>query len=233
MAKPLVSDDLWAAVAPLLPPRPPRPKGGRPPVADRAALTGIVFVLRSGIPWEMLPQEMGCGSGMTCWRRLRDWQVAGVWDRLHRVCCWTAWAKPTLSTGAGRRWIAPACRQKGGPADRPEPDRPRATRRQAPPSDRPPWHSARRSAVARQPSRQRDAGGGGRRRAAGALAGRGAGLTSCTPTRPTIMPVAGARYAAAALSPAAPGAASTAASVWAATVGSSSARWLGSTAFAA
>lgn len=85
MAKPLVSDDLWAAVAPLLPPRPPRPKGGRPPVADRAALTGIVFVLRSGIPWEMLPQEMGCGSGMTCWRRLRDWQVAGVWDRLHRV----------------------------------------------------------------------------------------------------------------------------------------------------
>jgi transposase len=83
MAKPLVSDDLWAVVAPLLPPEPPKPKGGRPRVADRAALTGIIFVLKSGIPWEMLPQELGCGSGVTCWRRLRDWQQAGVWGRLH------------------------------------------------------------------------------------------------------------------------------------------------------
>ena len=52
---------------------------------DRAALTGIVFVLKTGIQWEDLPAEMGCGSGMTCWRRLRDWQAAGVWARLHRV----------------------------------------------------------------------------------------------------------------------------------------------------
>ena len=52
---------------------------------DRAALSGIVFVLKSGIPWEMLPKEMGCGSGSTCWRRLRDWQEAGVWEELHRV----------------------------------------------------------------------------------------------------------------------------------------------------
>ena len=52
---------------------------------DRAALTGILFVLKSGIPWEMLPPEMGCGSGMTCWRRLRDWQAAGLWVRLHHV----------------------------------------------------------------------------------------------------------------------------------------------------
>jgi transposase InsO family protein len=50
----------------------------RPPLDDRKALEGIVFVLRSGIPWAMLPQRMGCGSGMTCWRRLRDWQAAGV-----------------------------------------------------------------------------------------------------------------------------------------------------------
>ncbi len=84
MAKPLVSDELWAVVAPLLPAEPPKPKGGRPRVPDRACLTGIIFVLKSGIPWEMLPQELGCGSGMTCWRRLRDWQAAGVWDRLHR-----------------------------------------------------------------------------------------------------------------------------------------------------
>ena len=72
MTKPLLSDDLWAAIAPLLPPVPPRPKGGRPRVSDRAALTGILFVLRTGIPWELLQQELGCGSGMTCWRRLRD-----------------------------------------------------------------------------------------------------------------------------------------------------------------
>jgi transposase len=85
MSKPLVSDELWEVIEPLLPPERPKPKGGRPPVANRAALTGIIFVLKTGIPWELLPQEMGCGSGVTCWRRLRDWQEAGVWDRLHRV----------------------------------------------------------------------------------------------------------------------------------------------------
>src|ERR671910_1970416 len=85
MAKALVSDELWALVAPLLPPEPPKAKGGRPRVSDRAALAGIIFVLKSGIPWEMLPQEMGCGSGMTCWRRLRDWQEAGVWQAFHNA----------------------------------------------------------------------------------------------------------------------------------------------------
>ena len=80
-----MSDELWETVEPLLPPDPPKPKGGRPRIDDRAALTGIVFVLKSGIPWEMLPKEMGCGSGSTCWRRLRDWQEAGVWEELHRV----------------------------------------------------------------------------------------------------------------------------------------------------
>jgi transposase len=81
MAKQLVSDELWATIAPLLPPTPPRPKGGRPRIPDRAALTGILFVLKTGIQWEWLPQELGCGSGMTCWRRLRDWQASGVWER--------------------------------------------------------------------------------------------------------------------------------------------------------
>ena len=84
MPAPQLSDSLWSILEPLLPPPRPRPKGGRPPISARAALTGILFVLRSGIPWEMLPREMGCGSGVTCWRRLRDWQAAGVWERLHR-----------------------------------------------------------------------------------------------------------------------------------------------------
>lgn len=85
MARPLLPDDLWTEIAPLLPPPRPRPKGGRRPIENRAALTGILFVLRSGIPWEMLPAEMGCGCGMSCWRRLRDWQAAGVWAHLHQV----------------------------------------------------------------------------------------------------------------------------------------------------
>lgn len=86
MAKPLVSDGLWARVEPLLPRVERRYRyPGRKRVPDRQALTGILFVLKTGIPWEDLPQEMGCGSGMTCWRRLRDWHEAGVWERLHQV----------------------------------------------------------------------------------------------------------------------------------------------------
>lgn len=84
MKRPLVTDELWSIVEPLLPAQQPKPKGGRPRLSDRTALTGILFVLRSGIPWEMLPLEMGCSSGVTCWRRLRDWQEAGVWQRLHQ-----------------------------------------------------------------------------------------------------------------------------------------------------
>jgi transposase len=86
MCKPLVNDELWTRIKPLIPKHTsPTEKGGRPPIDDRAALTGILFVLKTGIPWEDLPCEMGCGCGMTCWRRLRDWQAAGVWDRLHEV----------------------------------------------------------------------------------------------------------------------------------------------------
>ena len=89
MAKPLVTDEFWAIIRPLLPLPPPRRRsrerrGGRPRADDRAVLAGIVFVLRTGIPWAALPRELGCGSGMTCWRRLRDWHRAGVWHALHR-----------------------------------------------------------------------------------------------------------------------------------------------------
>jgi transposase len=85
MAKPLVPNELWELLAPLLPSEPPRPQGGRPRVPNRAALTGILVVLKSGIPWEMLPPEMGCGSGMTCWRRLRDGHHIGIWQQLHAM----------------------------------------------------------------------------------------------------------------------------------------------------
>lgn len=83
----LLDDKLWSVIEPLLPPPKKRRTRhpGRKPLDNRRVLTGILFVLRSGIPWEMLPKEMGCGSGMTCWRRLEDWQRRGVWRRLHKV----------------------------------------------------------------------------------------------------------------------------------------------------
>ncbi len=76
MAKPVVTDELWEIIQPLLPPAKPRRKRypGRKPIDDRKALTGILFILKTGTAWEDLPRELGCGSGMTCWRRLRDWQ---------------------------------------------------------------------------------------------------------------------------------------------------------------
>src|SRR2546423_8298016 len=86
MAKPLVSDELWELVEPLIPKVERRYRfPGRKRIDDRKVLTGILFVLQTGIPWEYLPQEMGCGSGMTCWRRLKEWQEPGVWERLHEV----------------------------------------------------------------------------------------------------------------------------------------------------
>ena len=88
MAKPLLSDALWQRIEPLLPP-PPKPKRadrpGRHRLENRPAMVGILFVLKTGINWEDLPAEMGCGSGMTCWRRLAEWTDAGVWSGLHEL----------------------------------------------------------------------------------------------------------------------------------------------------
>jgi len=85
MAVELLSDELWSEIEPLLPPPPPpSPKGGRPPVDNRAALRGILFVNKTGVPWQMLPAEVFGVSGSSCWRRLRDWTRLGVWPQLHQ-----------------------------------------------------------------------------------------------------------------------------------------------------
>jgi len=136
----LVPEQLWQAVQPLLPAPAPR-YGGRPRVDDRAALAGIVYQLRTGVPWRLLPvRELGCGSPVTCWRRLRDWQRAGVWRRLHQVLLdqlgrdgQLDWSRASLDSLS--------VRAKRGRANRPEPARPRQARVQVPPADRSRWYS--------------------------------------------------------------------------------------------
>jgi transposase len=81
-----VSDELWELVEPLLPKVERRFRHpGRKRLSDRQALSGILFVLHTGVPWMHLPQELGFGSGFTCWRRLDEWQRAGVWEKLHAL----------------------------------------------------------------------------------------------------------------------------------------------------
>ncbi|HVS69820.1 MAG TPA: transposase [Phycisphaerae bacterium] len=84
MAKELLSEGLWREVEPLLPAHPSHPLGGHPFVSDKDALRGLIFILRSGIPYQMLPQETFHASGSTCWRRMRDWAKAGVWPQAHQ-----------------------------------------------------------------------------------------------------------------------------------------------------
>ena len=86
MSRVLVDDQLWELIEPLLPRSPRRRRNpGRRRIDDRLVLNGILFVLTTGIAWQQLPPELGFGSGMTCWRRLRDWHQAGVWQRLHEL----------------------------------------------------------------------------------------------------------------------------------------------------
>jgi transposase len=80
----LVPDELWQAIQPLLPVERPKPKGGRPTADNRSCLTVIVFVLRTGCPWNLVPYELAGVSGVTCWRRFQEWTQAGVWSTLHR-----------------------------------------------------------------------------------------------------------------------------------------------------
>ena len=137
-----MTDDPWALIWPLLPFEPPKPKGGRPQGDNRGTLAGIFFVLRSGIPWEMLPSELRC-SGMTRWRRLRDWQETGVRDGLHCVLIerladaghldWSRASLDNESVAAKR-----GCRDQSGP------DGSRQTGHEAPTCRRPRRHVARR-----------------------------------------------------------------------------------------
>lgn len=81
-----VSDELWAVIELLLPNVERRSRyPGRKRLHDRLVFQGILFVLHTGISWEHLPQELGFGSGMTCWRRLVEWHEAAVWQRLHEA----------------------------------------------------------------------------------------------------------------------------------------------------
>jgi transposase len=153
----LVPDMLWQAIQPLLPTPPPR-YGGRARVDDRACLAGIVYQLRTGVPWRLLPtHELGCGSPVTCWRRLRDWQRAGVWQHLHHQLLDQLgregrldWSRASLDSIS--------VRAKRGVPDRPEPDRPRQAREQVPPAGRPRRHPAGGVPVRRQHSRLAAAG---------------------------------------------------------------------------
>jgi transposase len=150
MAEQLVPDEVWTAIQPLLPPKRPHPKGGRPWIQDRAVLGGIIYVLRAGVPWRLLPaKELGCGSGVTCWRRLRDWQAAGVWEALHhRLLDWLGgdgqidWSRASIDSLSVRA-------RHGGGADRRESGRPRQGWLQVLPADRQQRPAAGSRAVSR------------------------------------------------------------------------------------
>jgi transposase len=120
----IVSDELWARIEPLLPVVPRRADHpGRRRLDDRKVLSGILFVLYTGIPWEFLPQELGFGSGMTCWRRLRDWNDAGVWQRLHESLLAELHAVGALDWSRAVIDGSHVRAMKGGP----KPDRARST----------------------------------------------------------------------------------------------------------
>jgi transposase len=163
MAKPLVDDELWALVEPLLPPPKPRPyrHPGRKPKPDRSVLSGIIFILRTGIPWEYIPTELGWGSGMTCWRRLRDWQKAGVWQKIYEVLLAKLqharridWSRSAIDSSTVRA-------VGGGEKNRAEPHRQGPKRKQASYYNRRYWHSLERWFDPREYARHYDAAGNG------------------------------------------------------------------------
>ena len=147
-----VEDSLWELIEPLLPmPERRFRHPGRRRLDDRNALCGILFVLYTGIPWEFLPQELGYGSGMTPWRRLRDWHQAGVWQQLHEVLLARLNAAGVIDWSRAAADGSHVRALKGGP--RPgQPGRPGPGRVQAPRDHRRRRHSAGRHADRRQPA---------------------------------------------------------------------------------
>jgi transposase len=237
MNAPLVSNDLWDAIEPFLPKEPPKPKGGRPRVPDRAALGGVLVVLRTGCPWRMLPMDLSCGSGWICWRRLRNWQVAGVWARLHeRLSNWLGdddaidWSR----TSADGLSVRAKEGEQAGPIsiDRGKPGSKYhlvVDRNGTPASSgsRPPTLTMRRNCShSSMRSHRSSARAGG----PGVLV---SARPSCTPTKPTTRRNFAAPSALAASHPASPATGSTRASNWAGTAGWSSARFPGCSVFAA
>ena len=119
----VIPDELWARIEPLLPQVKRRYRyPGRKRLDDRKVLSGILFVLYTGIPWEFLPQELGFGSGMTCWRRLRDWQQAGVWQRRHEQLLAESHAAGALDWSRTVIDSSHVRALKGGPKTGPSPD---------------------------------------------------------------------------------------------------------------
>jgi transposase len=156
MAREIVTEELWAEIEQLLPPPKKRRfrHPGRKPIEDRKALTGILFVLKTGIQWEYLPREMGCGCGMTCWRRLRDWHRAGVWRRMHEKMLARLngadridWSRALVDSGSVRAL-------GGGGKSRPEPHRQTQTGLEAQRHHRRPRRAARGRAHRREQARR-------------------------------------------------------------------------------
>jgi transposase len=163
-----VSDGLWGRVEPLLPRAERRFRyPGRKRFDDRRALQGILFVLHTGIGWEHLPQELGFGCGMTCWRRLRAWQEAGVWQRLHELLLAELHARPGRSSGRERSLTPATCKRKKGLANRSQPGRPGPPRQQAASPRRRPRAAAGLVCDGRQPQRRHPTAGVARSGAAG------------------------------------------------------------------
>src|SRR5262249_16783197 len=126
----------WARIAPPLPSEPPKTPGRTARVSDRVSdrvvLMGIRFVLKPGIPWEYLSAEIGCRSGMTCWRRLRDWYQVGVWRRLHRVLVKELAQADRVNWDRAALDSAPVPAPGGGPRNGQEPNGSRHTAHEAP-----------------------------------------------------------------------------------------------------
>ena len=132
MPKPILSDEQWKRIEPLLP-QPKRRRRGRPPKGNRQVLEGILWILKTGARWRDLPKDFGV-SASVCWTRLRRWEEQGVWLRLWRAFLseldqrgkldWqesfldgsfapakkgaTAWAKPSAARARSGWWWSTA-----------------------------------------------------------------------------------------------------------------------------